>query len=89
MKMIKGYASGSVQGVGFRYWVQMHAIRSDITGYAKNLDDGRVEVVLCGKDEAIEGLVAAVKQGPPASMVSHFEYNECIMGSNLNGFQTY
>ncbi|STJ81425.1 acylphosphatase [Escherichia coli] len=40
---------GRVQGVGFRYTTQYEAKRLGLTGYAKNLDDGSVEVVACGK----------------------------------------
>ena len=40
---------GRVQGVGFRYTTQYEAKKLGLTGYAKNLDDGSVEVVACGK----------------------------------------
>jgi len=41
---------GRVQGVGFRYTTQYEAKKLGLTGYAKNLDDGSVEVVACGDE---------------------------------------
>lgn len=46
------HVHGHVQGVGFRYWVKSQAKKHNITGYAKNLEDGRVEVVAEGKRRA-------------------------------------
>lgn len=42
------WVHGSVQGVGFRYTTQHEAQRLGLVGYARNLDDGSVEVVACG-----------------------------------------
>lgn len=45
---IIAWVYGRVQGVGFRYTTQHEAQRLGLTGYAKNMDDGSVEVVACG-----------------------------------------
>ncbi|WP_140397059.1 acylphosphatase, partial [Escherichia coli] len=45
---IIAWVYGRVQGVGFRYTTQYEAKKLGLTGYAKNLDDGSVEVVACG-----------------------------------------
>ncbi|WP_051189186.1 acylphosphatase [Halalkalibacillus halophilus] len=45
--------SGEVQGVGYRAWVRRQALVRDLHGYAENLDDGTVEVVVMGTDEDI------------------------------------
>ena len=58
---------GSVQGVGFRYFTQQEAVRLNLRGYAKNLDDGSVEVLACGNDEQVEKLLAWLKAGGPRS----------------------
>lgn len=42
---------GRVQGVGFRYTTQHEAQRLGLTGYAKNMDDGSVEIVACGESD--------------------------------------
>ena len=58
---------GRVQGVGFRYTTQYEAKRLGLTGYAKNLDDGSVEVVACGEEGQVEKLMQWLKSGGPRS----------------------
>lgn len=58
---------GSVQGVGFRYSTQREALQLGVTGYARNLDDGGVEVLVCGEAEQVEKLIAWLKAGGPRS----------------------
>ena len=58
---------GTVQGVGFRYSTQREALRLGLTGYARNMDDGSVEVVACGDAEQIEKLVAWLNAAGPRS----------------------
>ena len=54
--------SGSVQGVGFRYTAQNLALQYDVRGYVRNLDDGRVELVMEGPDTEMQGLLDDVKR---------------------------
>ncbi|SFT55184.1 acylphosphatase [Kosakonia arachidis] len=61
------WVHGMVQGVGFRYCTQHEAQRLGLTGYARNLDDGSVEVVACGEAENVDRLVAWLKAGGPRS----------------------
>ncbi|WP_187433246.1 acylphosphatase [Serratia marcescens] len=61
------WVHGRVQGVGFRYSTQREALDLRLTGYAKNLDDGSVEVLACGEAENVERLVAWLKAGGPRS----------------------
>lgn len=58
---------GSVQGVGFRYSTQREALQLGLTGYARNLDDGGVEVLACGEPDQVEKLIAWLKAGGPRS----------------------
>ncbi len=51
------FYSGTVQGIGFRFTVQRFAKELDLTGWVKNLKDGRVEILVEGKKEPIEELV--------------------------------
>ena len=60
---IIAWVYGRVQGVGFRYTTQYEAKRLGLTGYAKNLDDGSVEVVACGEEGQVEK--ALVPDGQP------------------------
>lgn len=57
---------GSVQGVGFRYSTQREALQLGVTGYARNLDDGGVEVLACGEAEQVEKLITAEAGGRAA-----------------------
>jgi acylphosphatase len=54
------YYSGRVQGVGFRYTVKNLAIQYNVSGYVRNLPDGRVELVMEGPDTELEQLAQAV-----------------------------
>lgn len=66
---IRLLVSGRVQGVGFRASTWEQASRLGLRGYVRNLDDGRVEVVAAGADEALAALVDWLWQGPPLSRV--------------------
>lgn len=48
---------GRVQGVGFRYSTRQEALKLGLGGYARNLDDGSVEVLACGEAEQVEALL--------------------------------
>lgn len=61
--------SGTVQGVGFRYNVVNYAKRIELTGYAKNLMDGNVEVFAEGSKESIIDLFKFIKNSPGSSSV--------------------
>ncbi|ALB62317.1 Acylphosphate phosphohydrolase, putative [Cronobacter condimenti 1330] len=61
------WVHGQVQGVGFRYTTQHEATQLGVTGYARNLDDGSVEVLACGEAEQVEKLIAWLKAGGPRS----------------------
>jgi acylphosphatase len=61
---------GRVQGVFFRAATQAEARRLNLTGYAKNLPEGDVEVLACGTSEAVAELQRWLWQGPPAANVS-------------------
>lgn len=52
--------NGRVQGVGFRYFVQMEADKRKLAGWVKNRDDGRVEILAEGPENALQSFVEAV-----------------------------
>jgi len=56
------YYSGTVQGVGFRYTARSLARGRGVTGFVKNLSDGRVELVAEGEAGEVEGLLAEVEE---------------------------
>ena len=58
------FVRGRVQGVGFRWFVERAAADLGLTGYARNLDDGRVEVYAVGTAEKLSELAGLLWQGP-------------------------
>jgi acylphosphatase len=67
------YVSGRVQGVFFRAATRQRAAALAVTGHAKNLADGRVEVLACGEPGAVAQLCDWLWQGPPSAMVNQVE----------------
>ena len=65
------FVSGRVQGVFYRASTRDQARRLQLSGYAKNLPDGRVEVLAIGAPGAIEALEKWLWQGPPAAQVTN------------------
>ena len=65
----RSFVSGRVQGVFYRATCVRMAGSMGIRGFARNLDDGRVEVLACGPVTAVEQLCAWLWQGPPAARV--------------------
>jgi len=64
------FVSGKVQGVWFRMSTQDKAKELGLTGWARNLPDGRVEVIACGERDKITELHEWLKQGPELAKVS-------------------
>jgi acylphosphatase len=64
------YVSGIVQGVGYRYFARRVAVRLGLSGYAKNLRDGRVEVYAIGSPEQLDAMAEELRRGPAAAEVS-------------------
>lgn len=67
------FVSGRVQGVFFRDHAQRWARSLGLTGWVKNLWDGRVELLTEGEQEDIEKLIARLKQGPPVAQVENVD----------------
>ena len=79
--------SGRVQGVGFRYFVQSVAIRESLSGWVRNLEDGRVETAAIGDADAMERLERAIRQGPPGARVDRVAVDETFpMNEHATGF---
>ena len=64
---------GRVQGIGYRDYAQRAAAKLGLTGYVRNLDDGRVEVYAAGPPARLSDLSAALRKGPPFSDVHGVE----------------
>jgi acylphosphatase len=60
---LTGWLRGRVQGVGMRWWIRSRALELGLVGWARNLDDGRVEVVAEGPRSACEALWEQLQPG--------------------------
>lgn len=67
------FVSGVVQGVGFRAFTQNQARRRDLSGFVRNLADGRVEAVIEGPGEKVKELLGLLGRGPRAARVEKVE----------------
>ena len=72
----RSFVSGRVQGVFYRATCVRKAQSLGLTGFARNLADGRVEVLACGEAAAVDALVAWLWEGSPASKVTAVETSE-------------
>jgi acylphosphatase len=64
------YVSGMVQGVGYRYFVERAARHLQLTGYVRNLRDGRVETYAIGPAAALTALRQTLERGPKGASVT-------------------
>jgi acylphosphatase len=65
--------SGRVQGVAFRWETQRASQRHDVTGWVRNLPDGRVEAVIEGPRDQVNDLIDWCRKGPPAARVDSLD----------------
>jgi acylphosphatase len=72
--------SGRVQGVGFRWFTQDRASREGVTGWVRNLPDGRVEALVEGEEEAVTRVERALHAGPRGARVEHVYVDEEEVG---------
>jgi len=79
--------SGRVQGIGFRFFVSSVARRRGLKGYVRNLDDGRVEILLQGDEEVIKETLEIIKSGHPLAKINKIEVNWKNKGENFEDFQ--
>jgi acylphosphatase len=69
IKAVRATVTGRVQGVGFRYTTVAEAQRRGLTGWVRNLTDGRVEVLAQGSPAAVDDLLVWLADGPRAASV--------------------
>ncbi len=81
------FISGLVQGVGYRYYAMRKANAYGVSGFAKNLMDGRVEVVAEGSRSMVEQFISDLKVGPMSAHVSDIRIEWDQPTYEFNGFQ--
>ncbi|MEE7626638.1 acylphosphatase [Methylobacter sp. Wu8] len=87
MRKVKILVSGRVQGVYFRLFTQNKAKHFGIKGSAKNLADGRVEIIAEAGSLAIEKFIKWCHKGPITARVDHVEITELEPGELLTSFE--
>lgn len=67
------FVSGRVQGVAYRYFVERRAAEIPVTGWVRNLRDGRVEIMAEGEKADLEGFLGVLSQGPRMANVDDLD----------------
>ena len=81
-KRVHVFVTGRVQGVFFRQATKVIAIKNNVTGWVRNLDDGRVEILIEGDDKCIDSVIAWCDCGLANSRVDDIQINnENYLGS--------
>ena len=86
LSTLHGFVSGKVQGVWFRAFTQQQALAANVSGWAKNLSDGRVEFMLSGAADDLLAVCKALHQGPEHARVDRVDV-ETLAYKELSGFQ--
>lgn len=72
----RALVSGRVQGVGFRFFARRAAESAGVTGWVRNLPDGRVETVVEGEESAVAQYLQKIRRGPIGGLVDQVEVEE-------------
>lgn len=86
-KRIHLFVEGRVQGVFFRSETKAQADSLQLTGWVKNLPDGRVEAVFEGEEERVDALLAWCRKGPPYAVVKETDVREEPFTGEFSSFR--
>jgi acylphosphatase len=87
LSRLHAYLHGRVQGVGFRHFVMTNAGDLGLTGWVRNLRDGRVEVTAEGPRSRLEELLEKLHRGPVSANVSRVDEHWGEYRDEFSGFQ--
>ena len=76
------FVSGNVQGVGFRFFTQRAAERLQLSGYTRNLPDGRVEAYAVGTPDQLAKFRSILERGPLGATVSEVKEEQAAVDPN-------
>ena len=86
-KRIHIFVTGRVQGVFFRQATRVIAIKNNVRGWVRNLDDGRVEIMIEGEDKSINSVTEWCNLGPANSRVDNIQINNENYLGNFKNFE--
>jgi len=81
------FFEGRVQGVGFRYSVRQIATGFDVSGWVRNLPDGRVELLAAGDSDEVAAFLQAIHDSELASFIRNHAAHEIPPPAGLRGFE--
>jgi len=84
---VRVFAGGRVQGVAYRFFAEKYAGRMGISGWARNLPDGRVEVLAEGSGGNIEVFLELLREGPRLARVDSFDIRREASTGEFRDFQ--
>ena len=86
-KRVHIFVNGRVQGVFFRQATKVIAIKNNVTGWVRNLDDGRVEILIEGDDKCVDSVSEWCNIGPANSRVDDIQINNEEYSGELENFE--
>ena len=84
-KAVRLYIHGTVQGVFFRQFIKDNAEKQNVSGFVRNLEDGRVEVFIEGDNNNVDKMIELCRQGPKHSQINKVEIKE----EKFQGFREF
>ena len=87
MSALQVFYEGRVQGVGFRYSVRQIAKGFNVTGWVRNLADGRVELQIAGEADELRAFVEAVRQSELRALIKNESQNALETPPAARGFE--
>lgn len=87
MKATQVFYEGRVQGVGFRWSTKNMAQGFDVSGFVRNLPDGRVELQLTGDPEEVQGFLAEMRESTLAGHITAEHTAQIEVDKPFRGFQ--
>jgi acylphosphatase len=88
VRAVRVIVTGSVQGVGYRAWVEREAETRRLSGWVRNRRDGAVEAVLSGDATVVGAMIEACRSGPRMAAVENVAVEDVSPDHDLQGFRT-
>lgn len=86
-KRVHIFVTGLVQGVSFRYYTRQEAVRCGVSGWVRNLPDGRVEAVAEGDEAGVDRWTGWCREGPRSARVEQVEVLPETPTGEFQGFR--